>query len=255
MSESNVKKSRKCGKFNAIVLSKKKLIAVILSLAIIAFAVCGGLGLAYATTSSPADVKVIVIDAGHGGIDNGVVGAAGTKESDFNLTFSKELAQYFTEAGFKVVMTRSDENGLYGDATKDFKRADMAERKRIIQEANPDFVISVHANKFPGDSRRGAQVFFDEFSAGGKALAEYIQTGLNYLNNDYTGRSYAALKGDYFMLKCTTNPSVIVECGFLSNAEDEQLLLSEAYRAKLAFAVYSGVVAYLAETEPTFIIG
>ncbi len=244
----NAQNTQKSGKIKVMVFRKKTLVAVVLSLAFIGLCVGGGIGLAAATTASPSVKPIVVIDAGHGGIDNGVVGSSGLKESDFNLKMSLDLAEFLQNAGFCVVMTRTDENGLYGDGDGNFKKADMAARKKIIVENAPDIVISIHANKYPNDAkRRGAQVFYDAMSEGGKALATGIQAGLNGLNSDYVGRSFAALAGDYFMLKCTKNPSVIVECGFLSNAEDEKLLQDNDYRQKLAFAIYSGVVGFLSD--------
>lgn len=248
--EESVLNEHKFGKMRVIVLRKKMLLAAILCIALLGLCVGGGITIAGVTTASPAVKPVVVIDAGHGGVDKGVVGPAGTKESDFNLAMSLELAQFMNEAGFKVVMTRIDENGLYGDSLDNFKKRDMAARKKIIEENDPDMVISIHANKFPGDSRRGAQVFFDAMSESGKELAFDIQNGLNDLNGEFVGRAYDALSGDYYMLKCSRSPSVIVECGFLSNAEDEKLLNDAGYRRKLAFAVYSGAVAYLTSVSP-----
>ena len=222
----------KCGKMRFFVCKKKTLITIILCIAVCAVCVGGGIGIAAAASGKPAARPLIVVDPGHGGIDYGVTGQGGTKESEFNLEMSRTLAELLEGAGFSVVMTRTDENGLYGDADDNFKKADMAARKKIIQDSAPDLVISIHANKFPGEDRRGAQVFFDGFN-----------------NTQYVGRTYSALKGDYFILKCSLAPSVIVECGFLSNSEDEKLLNDAEYRKKLAFAVYSGAVGYLTESE------
>ena len=239
----------KCGKMRFFVFKKKTLIAIILCVVVCAVCIGGGIGIAATAADKPAVRPLIVVDPGHGGIDYGVTGRGGTKESEFNLEMSRTLAELLEGAGFSVVMTRTDENGLYGDADDNFKKADMAARKKIIQDSAPDLVISIHANKFPGEDRRGAQVFFDGFNEGGKSLANFIQSGLNSLNTQYVGRTYSALKGDYFILKCSLAPSVIVECGFLSNAEDEKLLNDAEYRKKLAFAVYSGAVGYLTESE------
>lgn len=243
--DENMKEERKNGKMRFFVLRKKVIVFVLLSVLLIGASIGGGIGIAAATVETPARRMTIVIDPGHGGIDNGVVGSGGTKEAEFNLTMSKELAKFLTDAGFKVVLTRKDGNGLYKDTDDNFKRADMAARKKIIVDTAPDMVISVHANKFPGDGRRGAQVFFDKMSESGKNLADSIQAGFNLLNNEFVGRSFAALSGDYYMLKCTQKPSVIVECGFLSNTDDEKLLNDASYRQKLAFAIYSGVEGYL----------
>ena len=191
----------------------------------------------------PANAPCIVLDAGHGGIDPGVVGrTTGEKESDVNLKIVQKLQKLFSDAGFCVVLTRKNAGGLYGLPTKGYKRRDMEERRRIIREAEPDFVLSVHQNTFPADtSRRGGQVFFREGSAAGEALAVSIQARLNALG----GRSVSALKGDFFLLGCADCPSALVECGFLSNAEEERLLLTDEYQGKIARAVFEGVLSFL----------
>ncbi len=191
----------------------------------------------------PANAPCIVLDAGHGGVDPGVVGrTAGEKESDVNLKIVQKLQKLFSDAGFRVVLTRKNAGGLYGLPTKGYKRRDMEERRRIIREAEPDFVLSVHQNTFPADtSRRGGQVFFREGSAAGEALAVSIQARLNALG----GRSVSALKGDFFLLGCADCPSALVECGFLSNAEEERLLLTDEYQGKIARAVFEGVLSFL----------
>ncbi len=191
----------------------------------------------------PANAPCIVLDAGHGGVDPGVVGrTTGEKESDVNLKIVQKLQKLFSDAGFCVVLTRKNAGGLYGLPTKGYKRRDMEERRRIIREAEPDFVLSVHQNTFPADtSRRGGQVFFREGSAAGEALAVSIQARLNSLG----GRSVSALKGDFFLLGCADCPSALVECGFLSNAEEERLLLTDEYQGKIARAVFEGVLSFL----------
>lgn len=202
-----------------------------------------------ARAAAPLTAKVIVLDAGHGGTDHGVVGSKGTKESDFNLKMTLKLAKILEDGGFCVVLTRETSDGLYGDAVTNRKRADMAQRKKIIVNSGADMVISLHANKYPSTDRRGAQVFFDELNKQGKSLAYNIQAGLNILNAEFVKREFSALKGDYFVLKCTHAPSVIVECGFLSNPEDEILLNDEGYTDRLAFGIYSGIVAYFETQE------
>ena len=191
----------------------------------------------------PANAPCIVLDAGHGGVDPGVIGrTTGEKESDVNLKIVQKLQKLFSDAGFCVVLTRKNAGGLYGLPTKGYKRRDMEERRRIIREAEPDFVLSVHQNTFPADtSRRGGQVFFREGSAAGEALAVSIQARLNALG----GRSVSALKGNFFLLGCADCPSALVECGFLSNAEEERLLLTDEYQGKIARAVFEGVLSFL----------
>ena len=150
----------------------------------------------------------------------------------------------FEEAGFLVVQTRPTEAGLYGAATQGYKRRDMQRRAEIIRESAPAAVISVHQNFFSLSSRRGAQVFFREGNERSRTLACAIQTALNAMPECV--RPADALRGDYYVLNCSDYASVIVECGFLSNAADEALLVTEAYRARLADTICAGTLAYLA---------
>lgn len=174
------------------------------------------------TAAANTQRLTIVIDAGHGGIDGGVVGrVSGVKESDINLSISRCLQKEFEQAGFRVVQTRPTEAGLYGTATAGYKKRDMQKRAEIIQENAPALVISVHQNFFSMTSRRGAQVFFRNDSSSSRTLACAIQTAFNEMPE--TAKKYSALAGDYYVLNCSDYPSVIVECGFLSNPEDEAL--------------------------------
>ena len=217
--------------------------AAALAVAIIILSCAAGAlceGIAYAATYS---APVIVIDAGHGGIDAGVRGkTSGVKESDVNLAIAYELREYFLDAGFSAVLTRKSQAGLYGVPTKGFKRRDMQSRRDVIISSGADMVISVHQNVYSDSSRRGAQVFFDNDSESGKKLAVCIQNSLNSMEN--ATRAVSPLVGDYYMLKCTESPSVIVECGFLSNQADEELLVTEQYRKEIAYAIFAGAVSY-----------
>lgn len=226
------------------VVRKKRLIAIIIAV-IMCIAIGGGTYVAV-TGATPPTRLTVVVDAGHGGIDAGVVGKAGTKESEFNLLMAKELGKALSQAGFRVVYTRKSSDGLYGKDTKDFKRRDMAARKKVIVDADADLVVSVHANKFPGDDRRGAQVFYDDLNAAGKDVASLVQNNFNVLNEKNVGRAFEPLSGDYYILKCTQKPSIIVECGFLSNPSDEELLNDPIYRKTLAEAIAGGVSDYFA---------
>ena len=201
---------------------------------------------ALSQTTANAVRLTVVIDAGHGGIDGGVTGrVTGVKESDINLAISRYLQQEFEDAGFFVVQTRESEAGLYGTAAKGFKKRDMQKRAEIINSASPALVISVHQNFFSLSSRRGAQVFFKKDNSSSVLLASSIQTALNGMEECV--KESAPLAGDYFILNCNDFPSVIVECGFLSNAQDEALLTSADYQKKLAKTICTGAVAFLAE--------
>ncbi len=219
-------------------------LAIFLAVAL-TFGVCF---FALARTAAQTSRLVVVIDAGHGGVDGGVVGIeTGKKESDINLSLARILQADFEEAGFYVIQTRPTEAGLYGTATSGYKKRDMKKRAEVINESVPALVISVHQNFFSMRSRRGAQVFFREDSAPSRSLATHIQTSLNAMPECV--KQSNALKGDYYVLNCSDYPSVIVECGFLSNAEDEKLLVTEEYQRKIAAAILKGSLAFLtAET-------
>lgn len=199
---------------------------------------------ALARTAAQAQRLTVVIDAGHGGIDGGVVGIqTGTKESDINLSVSRVLQELLEEAGLNVVQTRKTEAGLYGAATQGYKKRDMKKRSEIINRSSPALVISVHQNFFSLSSRRGGQVFYRGDSEKSKTLATLVQNELNSMSECV--KKTQALAGDYYVLNCSDYPSVIVEGGFLSNAQDEALLVSEEYQKKLAQAIANGALLFL----------
>lgn len=145
-------------------------------------------------------------------------------------------------AGINVVMTRSDEKAMVEGAGKKWKRADMEARKELIKKARPNMVISLHQNSYTNHTLRGAQVFYDKTSDISKQIAEFIQCEFKQnLDNSIKATS----PGDYFILKCSLAPSVIVECGFLSNAEEEKLLLSPDYQEKIVDCIYKGIIKFL----------
>ena len=219
----------------------KKSLLILIALIVFAGA-SAGIFAGVAGASAHAGERTIVIDAGHGGVDAGVRGKiSGEKESDINLSIAKHLKGYLSGAGFNAVMTRTTQGGLYGTSTKGFKMRDMKKRKQVIEESSADMVVSIHQNFCPLPSKRGSHVFFDKTSEAGRLLADSIQHSLNAFNRADVNTSLA---GDYYMLKCTQNPSVIVECGFLSNSEDERLLCTDEYRKNVAYAVFRGIVAY-----------
>ncbi len=199
---------------------------------------------------SSADEKMkIVVDAGHGGMDGGVQGIkTGEKESDINLAIAKEIQGEFLELGFEVVLTRPTKDGLYGTTAKGFKKRDMLKRKEIVEKEDPALVISVHQNFYPTRGTRGAQVFYHPSNEKSKALALSVQEKLNGLYLTQSVKERNAHAADYFMLDCTSSPSVIVECGFLSNEKDEILLISKGWQKRLAESIVAGALAYFSQS-------
>ena len=191
------------------------------------------------TMTKPSLAKTIVIDAGHGGVDGGATGRqTKIEESELNLEYAKTLKKIFVEFGFNVVMTREDMRGLYQENAKIKKKSEMEKRKEIIERANADAVISLHMNSFSDSSVRGAHVFYDSDNDAGKVLAGNVA---KVLNENIEHAYKTAKAGDYFVLKCTNAPSVLVECGFLSNPEEEKLLQNKDYIQKFCYNIFCGV--------------
>lgn len=224
-------------------MSVKKSIIITLALCVAVLSVASARTIKEAT-ESPKSGLTVVLDAGHGGIDGGVTGVkTGVKESELNLKIVKELKTRLEKAGVKTVLTRTTDAGLYGNATDGFKRRDMLARKKIINGCNADAFVSVHINYYSSPSRRGAQAFFRENDELCETFAAVMQKNLNTLGGQ--PRLLSALKGDYYVLNESEPPATLVECGFLSNEEDEALLLSENYRAELAEKISIGILEFL----------
>ncbi len=231
------------------VFKRRNIIIIsVLIITALTFVLCfGALSMTSTGEASSSKIKV-VLDAGHGGIDNGITGVrTGVRESELNLKVVKKLEKYLIDAGMSVVLTRTSEAGLYGVATSSLKRKDMQKRKEIIHDAKPDVVVSIHMNKYSTSTRRGAQVFFKANDENGKLLADSIQSSFNQMKEAV--RECTALKGDYYILNCSEYPSVIAECGFLSNPDDEALLVTDEYQDSVAYSIFKGIVGYLAQSS------
>lgn len=189
----------------------------------------------------PKSVYTIVIDAGHGGRDDGCSGFGGSKESDINLKVAKNLKTFLEEMGVKVVMTRSDKNALYDADATNFKESDMKNRMKVIDSANPQMVISIHQNSFTDSSVKGAQAFYQEDEEKSKVFAESVQS---QLLTQLPNAKKECNAGDYYLLKESRYPAIIVECGYLTNSEEEKLLISDEYQNKVAYSIMCGVVKY-----------
>ena len=192
----------------------------------------------------PKDSVMIAIDAGHGGFDPGKVGVNKALEKDINLSIALKLKDVLEQNNIKVLMTREDEKGLYKPTDSDKKHVDMRNRVSIINSSNAKFAISIHQNSFTQESSKGAQVFYYSNSEQGKIIAETIQERIKLTLNDGNKR-LAKANGTYYMLKNTNCPLVIVECGFLSNWKEAELLCTEEYRDKVVWAIYLGIMDYL----------
>lgn len=188
----------------------------------------------------------VVIDAGHGGEDGGAVGIGGTAEKDLNLAISRYLEGYFALTGIDVVMTRDSDNMLYKEGQQNRKKFfDLYNRVEICNEYENPLVISIHQNKFPIEKYHGLQVYYSGNHPGSKTFADIVQSKTKrYLQSD-NKRSTKLAGKNIFLLNKLTCPAVIVECGFLSNREEEKKLSDSEYQRKIAYVIFSSVLDYI----------
>lgn len=226
--------------FSKRFISKKKIVILIV-LALIIILACSFMPAIF-SSGSPKYEYTVVIDAGHGGRDGGCVGVNGSLEKDLNLEYAKTLKEFLETKDIRVVLTRTNDDGLYDKNASNKKLSEMKNRAKIIMNYQPDLMISIHMNSFALKSASGAKVFYKQDSEKSKSAGEKIQQSINYYCND---RNYAANIGDYYVLNCTNYTSVLIECGYLSNPEEEQKLMTKDYREKLMHSVFCGIVTYL----------
>jgi len=196
------------------------------------------------TGAGENDGHVIVLDAGHGGNDPGKIGVNQANEKDINLQIVLRLKNYLENDGVKVVLTRETDEGLYTAADGNKKQADLRRRCEIIDEAEPDAVVSIHQNSYHEEAINGAQVFYYKTSVQGKLLAELLQKRFDYVLGDMNRRS-AKANENYYLLIHTDCPIVIAECGFLSNWQEAERLVDGDYQDKVAWTLYMGIMQYL----------
>jgi len=188
--------------------------------------------------------QTIVIDSGHGGIDSGKVSVLGDYEKDINLAIAKKLAVKLEKSGYTVVMTRTEDKGLYSDSSSNKKAEDMRERCNIIDSSGAVLAVSIHQNSYHQESVKGAQVFFYKQSEEGKKLADCIQEAM-IEQLDKSNKRQAKSNDSYYILRKTQVPTVIVECGFLSNYEEAGKLIGKEYQNQVAKAIFKGIEDYL----------
>ncbi|MEW5865830.1 MAG: N-acetylmuramoyl-L-alanine amidase [Bacillota bacterium] len=194
--------------------------------------------------------KTIVIDPGHGGEDTGARGRSGLLEKDIVLDIAKHLASLFNRVAVYTVMTRGDGEGLGGPGSRgpmENKRLDLESRVDLAAKSRADLYISIHANSFPEPVWSGAQTFYHSKSEASKVLALAIQKELVAGLGPNLRRAKPG--DDYFVLRKSVMPAVIVEVGFLSNPREEALLARPDYRRRVAEAIFRGTVNYLVESS------
>lgn len=227
-----------------LIVIKRGIVLFVIGLLIIFIA------LGFSARSAPSgnfhheNTKTIVVDPGHGLPDGGAVSKNGTAESPLNLQIALKLNEELIERGFNVVLTRKDENGLDKK-----KKADMYKRLDIMKKSKADIFVSIHINKFNQAKYRGAEVLYSSNFVQSTLLAQLIMDRIKEIDPLVQTRNIKQAEKTLFLMKNAAIPAVIVECGFLSNPEDEQLLSDKKYQARLAGAICDGILEYYRNIE------
>ncbi|AEV67244.1 N-acetylmuramoyl-L-alanine amidase CwlD [Acetivibrio clariflavus] len=199
-------------------------------------------------TNNEVKNKIVVLDAGHGGEDPGAVSDfSGIREKEINLYIAQKVKELLKAENFTVIMTREDDTLKYTEGTKkvtEKRRQDLINRKKIMDESGAELVVSIHLNKFPQEQYYGAQVFYPPNSPESKTAAELIQKSLKEIVDPENKRVAMLKKAEIIILKNLKTPTVIVECGFLSNPQEEKKLATVEYQDKLALAIKEGIMKY-----------
>lgn len=183
------------------------------------------------------DEIVIVVDPGHGGEDPGKVGINDVLEKDLNLQIAKKVAKLLKEVGIKIIMTREN------DKVPDAKKQDLEQRVNLINDTKPTLALCIHQNSYPDAEIRGAQVFYHTVTEEAEDVAAVVQEELRTVDPNNTRQIKE--NDTYYMLKNTKVPTIIVECGFLTNPEEAEKLTQEEYQDELAYAICNGIVKWL----------
>lgn len=195
----------------------------------------------------PVCEKTIVIDAGHGGIDGGAVAKDGSVEKDINLSIAKYLESYLVQSGAKVIMTRTQDISLHSrdaQTVNEKKKSDLLKRKEKVTSSGADLFVSIHQNYFTESKYRGAQTFYEPKSPQSKTAALIIQNSLKDNADNSNLRLPMQINSSKMLFNDLKLPSVLIECGFLSNPEEAKMLSKKEYQQKLAFSIYLGIIQY-----------
>lgn len=191
--------------------------------------------------------NLIVLDAGHGGADGGAVGIGDIYEKDINLAIALKLRDFLRFFGFDVIMTRETDISIHDsglDTIREQKVSDIKNRLKIIN-SNPDCIlISIHQNKFEQSKYKGTQVFYSSNNSSGQVLAQCIQQSVAVNLQPDNTRQIKAMGTDSYIMQNSHVPSVLIECGFISNQSDIDNLTNEDYQKQYCLAVLNGLFDY-----------
>ena len=226
-------------------------IPVVFFLGALTFFVCSVLGAVHAVSVAAAQTEnrpVIVLDAGHGGEDGGAVGVNGVEEKTVNLAIALFVREKLEAAGYPVKMIREVDTAV-GDTTlstlNERKRSDILYRTQIVNETENCIFVSIHQNFFEQSQYSGAQMFYANTNKKSESLARSLQNSFVQFLQPENTREIKQCGKELFLCYYSENPTVMAECGFLSNPDEAALLNTEEYQNKVAFTLYSGIMNYL----------
>lgn len=233
------------------VINKKRLsfVLIMIMVSVISFSIFSNKDETIQTVSLPVSGKTIVLDAGHGFPDQGAEGINGVTEANLNLKITQKVHSLLEQSGCNVILTRSDENGIYdisSNTLREKKVSDIKNRVKIGNKSSADAFVSIHLNKIPQSQYYGWQTFFKSNNGKSEQLARSIQEELNSSIQKENKRESLNITGKY-IIEHVEIPITIVECGFLSNPEEAELLEKDEYQNKLAWGIYNGIMDYFYE--------
>ena len=238
---------------------KRKIITGAVFSACVAVAVIGGAVVSDKAESVPASIMniseeapTIVLDAGHGGADGGCVSADGVPEKGINLSILLRLRDILELNGYKVEVTRDTDTSIHDKGIEGLanqKSSDMDNRLALFNKYDNAVCISIHQNQFTDPKYSGAQMFYANTNSESEALAQSLQDQFRQQLQPQNQREIKLCGSELFLCYYCENPTVMVECGFLSNADEAALLTTEEYRQKVAFTIFSGIQQWLAHKK------
>ncbi len=195
-------------------------------------------------TDAEKVVPIVILDAGHGGIDGGCTSAEGVPEKGINLDILLRLRDLLEINGYEVKVTRDTDRSIHDEGIvgiAEQKSSDMDNRLAIFNETDNALCLSIHQNQFTDAKYSGAQMFYSNSNKNSEALARALQSRFRELLQPYNNREIKLCGKELFLCYYSENPTVMAECGFLSNPEEAAMLSTEDYREKVAFTLYTGI--------------
>ncbi len=192
---------------------------------------------------------LVILDAGHGGMDSGAVSVLGDEEKYLNLAVTKKLGEFLEAGGVRVIYTRSEDTMLTSPEAVSRKSGDLMARAALAREHPEALFVSIHMNTLPIEKYKGLQVFYSENTGTSKALAQSIQNDVASLLQPDNHREAKNAEGKIYLLDRIQTPAVLIECGFLSNREEASLLIQEEYQGKLAYTLSRSLLHFLKQKD------